>query len=60
MLARDAVQPDDLAADVDLAMHHSALIVAIDPTSPQAERPDQEVVASPNVLIDEQSSPVQL
>jgi hypothetical protein len=52
--ARDAVQPDDLAADTDLAVHDSTLIVAIDPTRPQAERPDQEVMAGLNVLINEQ------
>ena len=54
VLAGDAVQPDDLATDVDLAVHDSALIVAVQSTSPQAERPDQEVVASLDVLVDEQ------
>ena len=54
VLAGEAVHPDDLATDVDLAVHDSALIVAVQSTSPQAERPDQEVVASLDVLVDEQ------
>lgn len=52
--ACDAVQPDDLAANVDLTMDDPTLIVAIDPTGPQAKRPDQEVVASFDVLVNEQ------
>ncbi len=53
MLARDAVQPYDLASGMDLAVHDPTL-VAVDPTRLQAKRPDQEVVSGLDVLVDEQ------
>ena len=55
MLGGGAVQPDDVAvADVDLAVNDSTFVVSIDPAGPQAERADQEVVGSLNVLADKQ------
>jgi hypothetical protein len=54
VLSRHAVQPDDLAIGENLAVHDVTFIVSINPTGPKPESVDQEVVASLDVLIDEE------
>lgn len=54
MLACGAVQPDDFAAGVDLAVHDVTFFVAVDATGLQAKRADQEVMAGLDIFVDEQ------
>jgi len=54
VLTGDAVKPDHLSAGVDLAVHDTAVLVAVKPARAKAEGTDQEFMRGLDVFIDQQ------